>query len=89
MESANSAAPMAQAHVGLQGYEIDPAFLELSLAPTSEEPPTLVESGIRLDQPGACYPTRMEFHARRMPQFVAGVSGSGERGARIVHDSAD
>jgi hypothetical protein len=62
MQTADGAFAGAEAHIGLQGGEVDCVFRELPQAPRTHEPPSSVFMASRLDEPGANDTTFAEIH---------------------------
>jgi len=67
MQTANSAFVGAEAHIGLQGGEVDCMFSELTAAPGTHEPTPSVFVGCRINDPSTKDATRTEIHADPAP----------------------
>ena len=76
MQTADGAFVGAEAHIGLQGGEVDCMFSELTAAPRAQEPASFVHMRGRLDNPRAIDATFAEIH---FTQLVRPLSEMGHR----------
>jgi len=82
MQTADGAFVGAEAHIGLQGSEVDCMFSEFTAAPRPQEPASCVYMRGRLDDPRANDTTFAEIH---FIQLVRPLSEIGHRSSIDSH----